>query len=254
MIKIIVIIAVIAVGAFVIASMSSQPPLRGLVKDTDGQSVLLSRARPAATFSLDKRLRLAEAGWCDVHPETRTNVDGDAKLWMAVYTHEKGLVITAVADSIDRWVWEAGDHAAYKPVRAQKRPGDPFSIFETITVLDHSHDPFCCQAKAARSTKEPGACLVYRARMIVEFDKTQIIVEYHEDLPENIALDIAYEDAYLNEFSRRARAAVQPVLLSKEDGKALAEGIEKPGTITQDISRRSLAVWTGKMYRKGHND
>ncbi|MDO5537194.1 MAG: DUF4851 domain-containing protein, partial [Desulfovibrionaceae bacterium] len=250
MLKIVLIILIVAVGGLLFSSMSSQPPLRGLVREAGSpQQVLLARARPAATFALDPGLTLLAAGWCDVHPESYTSVDGDAKLWAAVYRHPKGLAVTAVADGIDRWQWEAGVHPAYKPIRSLQRPGELFSIFETLTVLDHRRDPFCGQPGTGKATRETGACLVYRAKMVVEFDKTQIIAEYHEDLPDELALDIPFEDAYLNDFTRRARAAVQPVLLDRETGKAMSEGIEKMDVLDKSISRRSLAVWTGKMER-----
>ncbi len=253
MLKVIVVLLVAGLGALLWSALGSQPPLRGLTRlPGSAQQVLLSRARPCVTFALDPSLTLLTAGWCDVHPATRESIEGDAKMWLALYRHGRGLLATAVADGKDRWEWESGGHAAYKPLRSQQLPGSGiYSIFETVTQLDHRRDPFCGGAPDGKATKETKFCLVYRAKMILEFEKTQVIVEYHEDLPSNLAQDIAFEDEYLNAFTRRARAAGQIRVIEKDEAQALAEHIEKPGTLDRGISRRALAVWTGEMHRTG---
>ncbi len=254
MLKVLIILLVVGLGALLFSTMGSQPPLRGLTRlPGSAQQILLARARPCVTFTIDPSLGLLTAGWCDVHPATMDSVDGDAKMWLALYQHDKGLLVTAVADGMDRWEWESGGHAAFKPLRSQQLPGGGiFSIFETVTMLEHRRDPFCGAAPTGRATKESGACLVYRAKMILEFDKTQVIVEYHEDLPGELAPDIAFMDDYLNAFTRRARKAGQIRVIDKEEAGSLAEGIGKMGTLDKGISRRALAVWTGRMHRKGH--
>lgn len=227
---------------------SSQAPLRGMAcMPGSPTKQLLARAKPAATFTLSPELSLLEAGWCDVSPESMENITGEAKMWLALYRHPKGMVVTAVADAKDRWQWEAGQHAAYKPIRSLKRPQEKFAVWETVTVLDRKHDPFC----GSRSSREKDACLVYRAKMILNFDQCEVIAEYHEDLPENLALNIAYEDAFLNDFSKRAREACQIRCLKSEEAESLAQDIEKMSVLTKSVSRRSLAVWTGKMQRRG---
>ncbi len=258
MLKALFLIIIVAVIGVLLSGMLGQKPLRGLSHYPGSpESILLSRAKPPVTFALEPGLSLQKAGWCDVHPETMENIEGDAKMWLALYRHPKGLVVTAVADTQGRWEWDAGHHAAYKPVRSlERRPQDAkdiFSVWETITVLDRKHDPFCGSGttKDTASGQDTGSCLVYRAKMILEFSKCAVYAEYHEDLPESLAADIAYEDRYLTDFAQRGRKACQIKRLSKEEASSLAEDIVKMDVLDKGISRRSLAVWTGRMHRPG---
>ncbi len=257
MLKALFLIIIIAVIGVLLSSMLGQAPLRGLSHYPGSpESILLSRAKPPVTFALEPGLSLQKAGWCDVHPETMENIDGDAKMWLALYRHPRGLVVTAVADTQGRWEWDAGHHAAYKPLRSLERPQDVFSIWETVTVLDRKHDPFCGttnnrQGDNMATGQDTGSCLVYRAKMILEFSKCAVFAEYHEDLPENLATDIAFEDRYLTEFAQRGRKACQIKRLSKEEAASLAQDITKMEVLDKGISRRSLARWTGRMHRPG---
>ena len=257
MLKALFLIIIVAVIGVLLSSMLGQAPLRGLAHYPGSpESILLSRAKPPVTFALEPGLSLQKAGWCDVHPETMENIDGDAKMWLALYRHPRGLVVTAVADTQGRWEWDAGHHAAYKPLRSlERRPQDArdvFSVWETVTVLDRKHDPFCGGTdEGTGARQDTGSCLVYRAKMILEFSKCAVFAEYHEDLPENLAADIAYEDRYLTDFTQRARKACQIKRLSKEETEALAQDIAKMDVLDKGISRRSLAKWTGRMHRPG---
>ncbi len=257
MLKALFLIIIVAVIGGLLSSMLGQAPLRGLSHyPASPESILLSRARPPLTFAIEPGLSLQTAGWCDVHPQTMDNLDGDAKMWLALYRHPRGLVVTAVADCQGRWEWDAGHHAAYKPLRSMERPQDVFSIWETVTVLDRKHDPFCgtinnMEMDNTAAGQDTGSCLVYRAKMILEFNKCAVFAEYHEDLPENLAADIAYEDRYLTDFTQRARKACQIRRLSKDEAEALAQDITKMDVLDKGISRRNLAVWTGRMHRPG---
>ncbi len=254
MLKIALVLLVIGLACVFFLTMGSSPPLRGLTHlPGSPQPLLLARARPAITFTLDPSLAPLAAGWRDIRPATRESLDGDARIWLALYSHAKGLLVTAIADSRDRWEWDAGHHAPFPTLREQKLPGhDIYSVFETLYVLEHRQDPFCGRAPTGKATRELGACLVYRAKMILEFNKCQVIVEYHEDLPDELALDIAHANDYLNNFTHRARAAGQFRILTKADGSTLAADIEKVGSLDKSISRRTLARWVGEMHRKGH--
>ena len=254
MAKIIILVLVVLLGGFAISHFSSQPPLRGMVRQPgSSQAVLLARARPAATFALDQNMNLLTAGWCSIRPETHESLQGEARLWLALYGHAKGLLVTAVADGENNWEWMSGDHTAFPAIRRMSQNQGNRTLFETLSVLDRKHDPFCGSGQRAGqgSDQETGVCLVYRARLLLEFEQCQVIVEYHEDLPQNLVQDIAFANDYLNAFQQRARQAGHIVRLEKEESQHLAQGIEKMGTLDKAVSRTSLARWTGMMHRKG---
>lgn len=251
MAKIIILVLVVLLGGFALSHFSSQPPLRGMVRQPgSSQAVLLARARPAASFALDPAMSLLTAGWCSIRPETHESLQGEARLWLALYRHARGLVVTAVADGENNWEWMSGDHTAFPAIRRMSQNQGNRTLFETLSVLDTKHDPFCGSSQG--SSQETGACLVYRARLLLEFDQCQVILEYHEDLPKSLVQDIAFENDYLNAFQQRARQACHIVRMEKEESQHMArQGIEKMGTLDKAFSRTSLARWTGMMHRKG---
>ena len=185
-----ILLLVLLIGAVVI-SCSEKPPLRGMTHAPASPTpVLLSRARPALTFDLGKDLPLLARGWCTVRPATHESEPGSARVWLALYGHEKGCVVTAVCDGENRWEWLSGEHTAFPVLRSMRQDMGRRTLFENLMVLDRSQDPFCAD-------REDGVCLVYRARLLQELDTTEVIVEYHEDLAGDLVQDIAFANDYL---------------------------------------------------------
>ena len=80
-----IVVAIIAVAVFVFF-MGGQPPLRGAGQlATSDQMVIVSRARPALTFAPAADMQLQSLGNRTLRPKTRHSVDGDARIWFAVY-------------------------------------------------------------------------------------------------------------------------------------------------------------------------
>lgn len=243
--KILIILFIAIIAGFAINALSGQPPLRGMTHaSASPMPVLLSRARPALTFDFGKDLPLLASGWCTVRPATHESEPGSARVWLALYGHDKGLVATAVCDGENRWEWLSGDHTAYPVIRTMHQDMGKRTLFENLMVLDRKHDPFC-------AGKSDGVCLVYRARLLQEFDITECIVEYHEDLPDSLVQDIAFANDYLNDFQKRARNTVRIRLLDETEAAGLARNMKKMGTLDKGISRLSLARWTGMMHKRG---
>lgn len=254
----------VLVGFFLVRQFGGQAPLRGMATVQGAPSVLLSRARPPLSFALDPKLRLLNAGWCDVRPETNVNDKGSARLWIATYAHEGGsgaavtdravaaadtasdgyaLVVTAVCDGQNDWLWRSGAEDAFRAIRRLDRPfDDKRDLHETLHVLTDDMDPF---------HEGHGACLVYRARLVLEFDRVEVLAEVHEPLDAKDVHDVAFDTDRLNAFMKRARALVQPVALSPEQTTDLEKTLEKMSTLDKAVSRTRLARWTGDMHRKG---
>lgn len=244
MTKIVLIVLVLAFAGFLFSQFAGQKPLRGMVTSPSGkEQLLLSRARPALTFALAEERPLLAAGWCSLQPESRVSYPGSAKAWLALYGHGRGVVACAVVDAEGRWEWDEGHHAPFPTLRDMQKDMGAHTLFETVYVLDAEHDPFC--------RNENATCLVYRAKLLLEFHKCQVLLEYHEDIPANLLANIQYENDYLNAFQERARAAAKIVRLDKDEAETMAKNMAKMDTLTKDISRRDLARWTGKMHRKG---
>ncbi len=244
MTKIVLIVLVLAFAGFLFSQVAGQKPLRGMVQAPNGKEQLfLSRARPALTFALAEERPLLAAGWCSIQPESRISCPGSAKAWLALYGHEKGVIACAVADAEGRWEWDEGHRAPFPTLRDMQKDLGTHTLFETVYVLDAEHDPFC------RDTSS--TCLVYRAKLLLEVHKCQVLLEYHEDIPADLLSNIRYENDYLNAFQERARAAAKIVRLEREEAETMAKNIARMDTLDKGISRRDLARWTGKMHRKG---
>ncbi len=253
MTKILLILLFVAAAGIALVRFASQPPLRGMSRiPGHSQTFLLARARPSVAFALGPEMRLGACGWCTVRPPSRESLEGSAKIWLALYSHPKGLLATAVADGEEDWEWDPGNQDAFPAIRHMSQPEGRFTLFETISVLDRAHDPFCAAANPLGSEHpEKGACLVYRARLLQEVDRCQIILEYHEDLPDDLMGEAAFHEDILNAFQTRARLAGRIIRLDKTQATAMTEDMEKMDTLDKRVSRRLLAAWTGKMHRRG---
>ena len=94
-----IVVAIIAVAVFVFF-MGGQPPLRGAGQlAASDQTVIVSRARPPLTFAPAADMQLKSLGNRTLRPKTRHSVDGDARIWFAVYGNGTGTLVTAVADT-----------------------------------------------------------------------------------------------------------------------------------------------------------
>lgn len=243
--KIVIILFVVLFAGLAVYNFSGKDPLRGMAHaPASPEAVLLARARPALTFDLAPGMSLLAKGWCTVRPRSNQSEPGSARVWLALYGHDRGLVVTSVCDGENNWEWLSGEHTAYPVIRSMREDMGKRTLFENLMVLDREHDPFC-------AGKDKGVCLIYRARLLQEFDHCEVIVEYHEDLPDNLVRDIAFATDYLNAFQTRARRAVHIRLLDKEEAKRMAENMERMETLDKGISRQLLARWTGEMHRKG---
>ena len=244
MARLVLVVLVLAFAGFLFSQFALQKPLRGLAQTPGGKErLLLSRARPALTFALRENLPLLASGWCSIQPESRVSLPGNARLQLAVHGHDRGVIVCAVADAEGRWEWDGGHHAPFPTLRDSQRDLGAHTLFETVYVLDAGRDPFC--------TNTGPACLVHRTKLLLEFRKCQILLEYHEDIPANLLASIAHENDYLNAFQERARTAATIVRLERNEAEIMARNMVRLNTLERAISRRELARWTGRMHRRG---
>lgn len=237
-----IVVAIIAVAVFVFF-MGGQPPLRGAGQlVTADQMVIVSRARPPLTFAPAADMQLKSLGNRTLRPKTRHSVDGDARIWFAVYGNGTGTLVTAVADTEGTWEWEAAHHPAFPAIRAQQYAYKGKTLYESLMQLDGDSDPFCT---------DHAACLAYRAKLLLNFRKTQVIMEYHEPVPEAQVRDIAFDGAALNAFQQRARKACEILMTDKAWLEANIKGFKKLDGAEDRYSRTRLSRWVGEVEREG---
>ena len=237
-----IVVAIIAVAVFVFF-MGGQPPLRGAGQlAASDQTVIVSRARPPLTFAPAADMQLKSLGNRTLRPKTRHSVDGDARIWFAVYGNGTGTLVTAVADTEGTWEWEAAHHPAFPAIRAQQYAYKGETLYESLMQLDGASDPFCT---------DHAACLAYRAKLLLNFRKTQVIMEYHEPVPEAQVRDIAFDGAALNAFQQRARKACEILMTDKAWLEANIKGFKKLDGAEDCYSRTRLSRWGGEVEREG---
>lgn len=240
----ILLFAVIAVAVAVfVLFMGGQPPLRGAGRlPTSDQEVIVSRARPPLTFVPAADMRLQSLGNRTLRPRTRTSLDGNARIWFAVYSNGTGTLITAVADTEDQWKWEAAHHPAFPAIRQQHYAYQNETLYESLMLLDSDTDPFC----AAHA-----ACLVYRGKLLLNFHQTLVIMEYHESLSDDLVRDVAFDTVRLNTFQQRARKACEILLTDKAWLESHVDGFTRLNGADERYSRTRLSRWVGEMTREG---
>ena len=240
--------ALLLCGFYLLKYVVDRPPLRGMGQGgTANMPVLVSRARPVVTFAPAKDMRLIAAGWCSLSPETRLSVPGNGRLWFTAYKNDIGLLITALAETEVPWLWEAAHHPPFPVLRGGATPYKGETLHETLYTLTANADPFHPLQAAAKDAP----CLVYRAKLLLDFQHMQVIIEYHEPTTQEQARDIAYDLPYLNAFQERGRAACSIVLPGKSNGDVLPRRIDKIPVADKAISRTKLSRWTGEMQRRG---
>lgn len=121
------------------------------------------------------------------------------------------------------------------------------TLHETLYTFSADADPF--YPLQAASLNAP--CLVYRAKLLLDFLQIQVIIEYHEPITQEQARDIAYDLPYLNAFQERGRAACSIVLPGKSSENVLPSRVDKMPVADKAISRIKLSRWTGEMQRLG---
>lgn len=247
--KIVLCIAALMLCGFYLSQYAfDRPPLRGMGQEgTADMPVLVSRARPVVTFVPAKDISLTDAGWCSLSPETRLSVPGNGRLWFTAYKNDVGLLITALAEAESPWLWEAAHHHPFPVLRVGTIPYAGETLHETLYTLSADADPFQPLHDAAKNAP----CLVYRAKLLLDFQQMQVIIEYHEPITQEQALDLAYDLPYLNAFQGRGRAACSIVLPGKSRENVLPSRIEKMPVADKAISRIKLSRWTGEMQRMG---
>lgn len=237
-----IIVAVIAVAVFVFL-MPGQPPLRGAGQlPGSDQPVIISRARPPLSFMPAPGMQLQGLGNRTLRPGTRTTLDGNARIWFAVYENGTGTLITAVADTEDQWKWEAAHHPAFPAIRQQQYAYQGETLYESLMLLNNDTDPFC-------STH--AACLVYRGKLLLNFHQTLVIMEYHEPLPDLLVRDVAFDTSRLNAFQQRARKACEILLTDKGWLESQMENFSRLKGADDRYSRTRLSRWVGEMTREG---
>ena len=87
--------------------------------------------------------------------------------------------------------------------------------------------------------------------MLLNFRKTQVIMEYHEPLPEAQARDIAFDGAALNAFQQRARKACELLVTDKAWLESNIREFKKLDGAEDRYSRTRLSRWVGEMEREG---
>ncbi|MEA4989802.1 hypothetical protein SDC9_02836 [bioreactor metagenome] len=240
--------ALLLCGFHLLKYAIGQPSLRGMgQKGTAEMPVLVSRARPVVTFAPAKDMSLTAAGWCSLSPETRLSVPGNGRLWFAAYNNGAGLLISALAKTEAPWLWEAAHHLPFPVLRGGTTPYKGETLHETLYTLSADADPFHPLHDAAKDAP----CLVYRAKLLLDFQQIQVIIEYHEPITQEQARDMAYDLPYLNAFQERGRAACSIVLPGKSNGDVLPRRIDKISVADKAISRIKLSRWTGEMQRRG---
>ena len=247
--KIVLCIAALLLCGFYLSKYAfDRPPLRGMGQEgTADMPVLVSRARPVVTFAPAKDMNWTAAGWCSLSPETRLSVPGNGRLWLTTYKNGVGLLITALAETESPWLWEAAHHHPFPVLRVGTIPYTGETLHETLYTLSADADPFHHLQAAALNVP----CLVYRAKLLLDFQQMQVIIEYHEPITQEQARNIAYDLPYLNAFQERGRAACSIVLPGKSNGDALPRRIDKIPVADKAISRIKLSRWTGEMQRMG---
>lgn len=232
-------------AAFGLLGGCSSQPLQGMTTDAaTGLPVLLSRARPAMSFAPADDMRFRSAGWRSLQPKTRTSQKGDARIWFVIYDKGQGTLITALAEAADPWEWEAAHHAAFSPLRELQYEQHGEMLHESLFCLTSDQDPFCAHEGAE-------ACLVYRAKFLLNFRKMQVIVEYHEPLEAARIRDIAFQEPVLNAFQERGRAACAIYFLDKAASGEAAKDFQPLSQADARYSRSMLSRWTGELQQSG---
>lgn len=172
---------------------------------------------------------------------------GNGRLWFAAYNNGAGLLISALAKTEAPWLWEAAHHLPFPVLRGGTTPYKGETLHETLYTLSADADPFHPLHDAAKDAP----CLVYRAKLLLDFQQIQVIIEYHEPITQEQARDMAYDLPYLNAFQERGRAACSIVLPGKSNGDVLPRRIDKISVADKAISRIKLSRWTGEMQRRG---
>ncbi|MBQ9406285.1 MAG: DUF4851 domain-containing protein [Desulfovibrio sp.] len=229
------------VGAFsLVKFLGPQQPLRGLTHIPEAtQSALASRARPVVLFVPAVDMELQTAGWRDLSPQTRVTEAGNARLWFAMYGNGTGVLVTALAEATDPWLWLHGQHEPFPVLQAVQYAHGGQTLYETIMVLQPGQNPFA-PAQAV--------CLAYRAKFVLQFRKMQAIVQYHEIVDAATAHDAAFTPQLLHAFRKRGRTACNVVFPDKVETMKEAMTALPPADAV--FSRSALSRWAGEMLRE----
>ena len=240
--KIVLLFAVLLAGGFLLVrQMGAQPPLRGLAHIPDAsQQVLASRARPAVQFVPAPGMVLQTAGWRDLIPKTRVTEPGNARLWFASDENGEGVLITALAEATDPWLWDHGHNEPFPVLQAVQYEHAGQTLYESLMAFRAGQNPFDAAGQA---------CLVYRAKFVLQFRKMLVIAEYHEPVPDDAARDAAFDPQRLDAFRQRGRKACTVAFPDREAQEALKERLSALKPADAVFSRTGLSRWVGEMRR-----
>lgn len=252
MFRLLLIVAVIVAGGLFAMRFMTGKPLQGMVHVPEAKTaVLASRARPAVYFVPAPDMTGREAGWGTVRPKSRTSIEGDARLSLAIYDNGAGMLVTALAEAQqDKWKWEAAHHTPFPAIYTHIEPFSygsggsdlPEQLHESVYVLDAAHNPF-----AALAVDPQTAHLVYRAKSVMFFNQMQVLYEYHEPLKADAVRDMRTDSPLFDPFLQRARQACDLRFPNREQAKAMAEDMQRLETAAEVLSRTKLARWLGEL-------
>ncbi len=236
--------AILGVALCLLAGCKSQP-LQGVTSEPEtGRPILISRARPAVIFAPARDMDFREAGLRGLRPASRVSQEGDARVWFAVYGNGRGTLATALAEAADPWEWEAAHHSPFPALRELQYEKNGQTLYESLLRLTAEQDPFCPGEGAS-------VCLVYRAKYLLQFRKMLVIVEYHEPLEPSRARDVAFQEATLNAFQERGRAACEARFPDKAAMERAAGDFQPLSPADDRFSRARLSRWVGEVQRVG---
>ena len=78
-----------------------------------------------------------------------------------------------------------------------------------------------------------------------------VIVEYHEPLEASRVRDIAFQEAALNAFQERGRAACAVHFPDKAAMKRATQDFQPLSQADERFSRTALSRWVGELQRTG---
>ena len=253
MFRLLLIVAIVIVGGLVLLRTMTGKPLQGMVQVPESrEAVLASCARPAVYFLPAADMRGRVAGWRTVRPKARRDISGaSARLTFALYDNGTGLLVTALAEAEDKWLWEAPHHTAFPAIYTHQQPFPyetngadlPEQLHESVYVLDATYNPF-----ASVDANKGAPHLVYRAKAALFFRKMLVLYEYHETLDSDAARDMRTDHPLFDPFLKRAREACSLRFMNREQSAALAGSVERPEAAPEAFARTELARWLGEMH------
>ncbi|MBQ7586250.1 MAG: DUF4851 domain-containing protein [Desulfovibrionaceae bacterium] len=233
--KIIFIFLFLIVGGVVLYQWGSrQPPLQGMILNSQGEGVLASRAKPLVIFEPASTFRLKSYGYKTVKAQDQRQSGESVRLNLAIYEDDKqAQLITALAEASRDFEWEAAHHCPYPTLLQIEEPYDKERIYKSFFILEAKADPFALYPKV----------LVARSKFLLFFRRMQVIMEYREPISKEQARVIDLDPSYLNAFRSRALQSCEVTFANQGFDLDHLEKLAPAG----DFSRSKLSKWLGEV-------